>query len=49
MGKQDQALEALEQAFRSGIEDLKLLRTDPDLASIRNDPRYQALVSRVGK
>lgn len=46
-GNRDQALENLAQAIRLGFGDIELLRTDPDLESIREDPRYQALINRL--
>ena len=37
-------LAALRQAFERGFDNKKLMETDPDLANIRGDPRYAALV-----
>jgi tetratricopeptide (TPR) repeat protein len=44
MGDKDGALAALRQAFEHGFDNKKLLDTDSDLANIRGDPRYAALL-----
>jgi tetratricopeptide (TPR) repeat protein len=45
-GKPDQAIESLEQAFRLGYANFELLRKDPELNSIRDDPRFKNLVNK---
>jgi hypothetical protein len=39
-----EAVESLRLAIQRGFKDFDLLRTDPDLAAIRNHPGYQALI-----
>ena len=45
----DGAFEALEKAVQLGYRDLAHLRRDPDLASLRTDPRFVELVKRLSK
>ena len=47
LGRSDEAFEALGQAVDFGYRDLKHLDADPDLASLREDPRFPALRDRV--
>ncbi len=47
MGNKDQALATLEQAVQSGFDDCPALQQREELASIRSDPRFQKLQSRV--
>ena len=49
LGRPDQAFEALAQAVDFGYRDLKHLDGDPDLGSLREDPRFTALRERVLK
>jgi hypothetical protein len=42
-GEVDGAFEALRQSVQRGIADPTLLQQDPDLASLRADPRFAAL------
>ncbi len=44
LGKKDQALDALEEAFKLGYWDLEHMEQDPDLDNIKDDPRYHELV-----
>jgi len=37
----------LDQATDRHLDNLELVRTDPDLASLRADPRWPAFVARV--
>ncbi len=41
------ALDALERSVAVGYRDAVALRTDPDLAAVRDDPRFQALLDRL--
>ena len=41
---QDQALEWLDKAFQLGFKDIPLLRDDPALSGLRQDPRYTRLM-----
>jgi tetratricopeptide (TPR) repeat protein len=46
-GKKDQALEALEASVGVGFDDAKHVEQDPDLDSIRDDPRYKRLIEAM--
>jgi serine/threonine protein kinase/Flp pilus assembly protein TadD len=48
LGDVDEAFQWLEAAFSEGAAGLVFLRVHPRLDPIRHDPRYQALVRRVG-
>lgn len=43
-GKKDKALHMLDQAIQLGFTELSFARHDPDLASLREEPRYRKLV-----
>lgn len=45
-GDADGAVRSLRDAFEHGFRDFALLESAPDLAPLRNDPRYIALVTR---
>jgi hypothetical protein len=45
-GATDEALRALEEVARAGFGNKEWFRQDPDLASLRDDPRSQALMAR---
>jgi tetratricopeptide (TPR) repeat protein len=47
-GKPEAALEALESAVAAGFNDRATLAADQDLASLRELPRFQALLAKVG-
>ena len=47
LGRVDEAITTLEQAVALGYHDSTHLQRDPDLDSIRRDPRYLAIVERV--
>lgn len=46
MGESDRAIALLKQAVAKGFKDFEWMRKDPDLESIRNDPRFQSLSER---
>lgn len=46
LGKNEQAVDFLEQAALNGFTDFQLMQRDADLVSIRQSPRYQQLLSR---
>ncbi|MBL8880530.1 MAG: dienelactone hydrolase family protein, partial [Phycisphaerales bacterium] len=48
-GDGDSAVKSLEKAGQLGFDDLSLLESDEDLASIRNRPEYKAVVETVKK
>jgi hypothetical protein len=43
-GERDRAIDNLRRAFRVGFARRDWIEQDPDLDSIREDPRFQALV-----
>jgi hypothetical protein len=45
-GDTDGAVRSLRDAFQHGFRDFALLESSPDLAPLKNDPRYMALVTR---
>ena len=47
LGKNDQALEYLEQAMEHGTISVAWMRNDEDLASIRDQPRFSALLEKL--
>jgi predicted esterase len=47
LGKAEQALAALEQAVSLGFADSRHIGTDPDLAALRKQPRFDAIVQRA--
>jgi TolB-like protein/tRNA A-37 threonylcarbamoyl transferase component Bud32 len=46
-GHTDAALEWLERGYRAGWKDARLLSLDPFFASVRREPRYQAVVTAI--
>jgi tetratricopeptide (TPR) repeat protein len=44
----DRAFECLEKAYRSQDIDLTYLKIEPRLDTVRSDPRYKALLKRIG-
>ncbi|MGH7511422.1 MAG: protein kinase domain-containing protein [Gemmatimonadales bacterium] len=46
-GHTDAALESLERGYRAGWKDARLLNLDPFFASVRREPRYQALITAM--
>lgn len=47
-GDSKRAFEALDKALDAGFHDAALMRSDDDLASLRDDPRYRAMLARIG-
>lgn len=47
LGQNDLALDRLEKAFDEGDGEMPFLKFDPPFASLRNEPRFQALVKKV--
>jgi TolB-like protein/Tfp pilus assembly protein PilF len=48
LGQRDRAVEWLERAYRQRSHSMVFLKIDPQLRSLRSDPRYRALLARVG-
>jgi tetratricopeptide (TPR) repeat protein len=46
-GKKDEALSALEGSVEAGFDDSKHMMADPDLESIRDDPRFLEIIRRL--
>lgn len=49
LDRADEAFAALHEAVERGFDDLEHLADDDDLASLRTDPRWPALVKRLAK
>jgi len=49
LGAVDEALQWLTRAIRGGYDSLENLQTDPDLTSVRQDPRFLGLIELVGE
>ena len=47
LGRADDALAELSRAIDAGFDHPELLERDPDLASVRDDPRFRELVERA--
>jgi len=47
LGKTDQAISCLERAVEKGFGHREWIDNDPDLNSLRNNPRYQAIVDAI--
>jgi Flp pilus assembly protein TadD len=47
LGQEDRALHALGQAVDLGYRDANWMRKDQDLVSLREDPRFAALIKRA--
>jgi predicted esterase len=47
-GGRSSALDALERAVEAGFADADLMRTDPDLAAVRDSDRFRALLAGIG-
>lgn len=48
-GRKDEALSYLDQALSEGFTKANWLKIDADLAALRGDPRYKALITRLHK
>jgi serine/threonine protein kinase/tetratricopeptide (TPR) repeat protein len=48
LGNREEAIRRLQRAYNDRSESIVWLGVDPSLASLRDDPRFQALVKRVG-
>ena len=48
MGRRQEALELMEDAYRHHDVEVLTLLSDPDLLSLKGDPRYQSLVRKIG-
>ncbi len=47
LGREDEALDYLEQAVRTGFAHTEWIERDSDFDSVRNHPRYRALLARL--
>jgi TolB-like protein/DNA-binding winged helix-turn-helix (wHTH) protein len=48
LGRRDEAVRYLREALDQRLPDLVFLKQDPYLDSLHSDPRYQAIVKRIG-
>jgi TolB-like protein/Tfp pilus assembly protein PilF len=48
LGEKDAAVTWLEKGFAERSNGVAYLRADPDLAALHGDPRYEAIVARIG-
>jgi TolB-like protein/DNA-binding winged helix-turn-helix (wHTH) protein/Flp pilus assembly protein TadD len=48
LGQNDEAFQWLEKAYDDHVPKLVRIQQDPDLNSLHSDPRFQALVKRIG-
>jgi serine/threonine-protein kinase len=48
LGDTEAALDALEEAYALGSSDLLFIRVEPCFAALRGEPRFEALVRKVG-
>ena len=46
-GRRDEAFDYLHRAVEAGYDDAQLIRTDDDLKSLRNDPRFDKLIANM--
>ena len=49
LGQKEKALEALSKAVDAGYTDRNQYETDPDLASVRSEPRFRDILARLPK
>ncbi|MBU4305879.1 MAG: hypothetical protein KJ893_09740 [Candidatus Omnitrophica bacterium] len=47
LGKVDMAFKTLEKAVSLGYDDFKFMDSDPDLSTVRQDQRYQNMISSI--
>ena len=47
LGEADKSMDCLEQAFRQGYGQLEWIENDPDYVSLRDHPRFRALVEQL--
>ncbi len=48
LGEKDKALAILNQMYEAHANDLVTLKVDPRFDSLRDDPRFQDLLRRIG-
>ncbi len=48
LGNKDQAFEWLERALKNRSEELIMLKVDPQFDILRTDPRFSALLAKMG-
>jgi len=48
LGEKEKAIESLEEAFREKAPDLQWVKADPVFASLNDEPRFQALMKKIG-
>ena len=48
MGQKEQSIQCLEKGYEQGAGYMPQIKTEPVLQDLRSDPRFQALLDRVG-
>jgi len=48
LGEKEKAIESIEEAFREDAFDLQWVKADPVFAILNTEPRYQALLKKIG-
>jgi len=48
LGDKQRALDLLEQAFTQASLDIVRLKSDPELDQLRDEPRFQELLKKIG-
>jgi hypothetical protein len=48
VGKKEAALDWLEKAFKASLPDLPFINSNPDFDSLRSEPRFQAIIKKMG-
>jgi Flp pilus assembly protein TadD len=47
MGEMDDAFASLRKSVERGYDDVQYLNTDPDLRTLRSDPRYEDILEFI--
>jgi hypothetical protein len=47
-GHRDAAIKALEEAYEARVPFMIFVQTEPDFDFLHNDPRYRAIIQKIG-